>query len=129
MQLANPANALMIQINARAAAWMQRRMFSFHKARRMRRKQGFKIALHIKKVNQTRCGTPLFFPYRSVSEGAPLQIIARAPLCGSGYGATHEPDFRKAYCAAQNSAERSGLIDARALHCPQDRVPSAHPQS
>src|SRR5260363_57344 len=70
MQLANPANALMIQINARAAAWMQRRMFSFHKARRMRRKQGFKIALHIKKVNQTRCGTPLFLPARSVREGA-----------------------------------------------------------
>src|SRR5260363_288577 len=70
MQLANPANALMIQINARAAAWMQRRMFSFHKARRMRRKQGFKIVLHIKKVNQTRCGTPLFFPYRTESEGA-----------------------------------------------------------
>src|SRR5260364_358525 len=44
-------------------------------ARRMRRKQGFKIALHIKKVNQTRCGTPLFFPYRSVSEGARHQRL------------------------------------------------------
>src|SRR5260363_278918 len=76
MHLANPANALMIQINSRAAAWMQRRVFSFHKARRMRRKQGLKIALHIKKVNQTRRGTPSFFPSRSVSEGARHQRLS-----------------------------------------------------